>query len=122
MTASRLDGWGIDRVSGEQGVGDERPLGAQIAVGPEEVVQYRIDAAEMREAVAAGVEAAVWCETVTSGEDLEFLLLPRLAGVADRAGSPAGAGNWDAYRERPAVQSAAWHRRGWTWFASALVD
>ncbi|MFG2944479.1 hypothetical protein [Streptomyces adustus] len=56
------------------------------------------------------------------GGDLEFLLLPRLAGVADRAWSPAGAGNWDACRERLAVQSAAWHRRGWTWFASTLVD
>ncbi|MFE1292755.1 family 20 glycosylhydrolase [Streptomyces sp. NPDC058751] len=79
-------------------------------------------AATDREAAVAGVEAALWCETVTSGEDLEFLLLPRLAGIAERAWSPSGAGTWDDYRGRLAVQSAAWHRRNWTWFASTLID
>jgi hexosaminidase len=70
---------------------------------------------------AAGVEAAIWCETVTSGQDLEFLLLPRLAGVAERAWSPAGVGTWDEYRDRLAIQSTAWTRREWTWFRSSAV-
>ncbi|MFE4703488.1 family 20 glycosylhydrolase [Streptomyces sp. NPDC056738] len=80
------------------------------------------NAATDGEALAAGVEAAIWCETVTSGTDLEFLLLPRLAGIAERAWSPSGTGKWDDYRGRLAVQSTAWHRRNWTWFASTLVD
>lgn len=33
----------------------------------------------------AGVEAAIWCETVTSTRDLELLLLPRLLVVAEAA-------------------------------------
>ncbi|MFC6021607.1 family 20 glycosylhydrolase [Plantactinospora solaniradicis] len=66
---------------------------------------------------AAGVEAAVWCETVTSGDDLEFLLLPRLAGVAERAWSPQGVGHLG--RIPRAAQSTAWTRRGWTWFRSS---
>lgn len=36
----------------------------------------------------AGVEAALWCETVTSFDDAAFLLLPRLALVAERAWNP----------------------------------
>ncbi|WP_150252202.1 family 20 glycosylhydrolase [Nocardiopsis deserti] len=35
----------------------------------------------------AGVEAAVWGETLTGFDDLAFLLLPRLAGVAEKAWS-----------------------------------
>ena len=69
----------------------------------------------------AGVEAAVWCETVESMEDLEFLLLPRLPGVAERAWSPAG-GAWADYRERLGRQSVWWRRDGWTWCSSSLVD
>jgi hexosaminidase len=70
----------------------------------------------------AGVEAAVWCETVTCGQDLEFLLLPRLSGVAEHAWSPRGALSWDGYRRRLASLAPAWTRRGWTWFRSSSVD
>ena len=35
----------------------------------------------------AGVEAAIWAETITGFGDLSFLLLPRLPGVADKAWS-----------------------------------
>ena len=37
-----------------------------------------------------GVEAALWTETVTTLEELETMLLPRLAAVAEVAWSPAG--------------------------------
>jgi hexosaminidase len=69
----------------------------------------------------AGVEAAVWCETVTDRDDLEFLLLPRLAGVGERAWSAAPT-EWDEYVLRLAEASRAWDRRGWTWFRPASVD
>lgn len=36
----------------------------------------------------AGIEAALWCESVTSFDDAAFLLLPRLAWVAQRAWGP----------------------------------
>src|SRR5438876_1963934 len=38
----------------------------------------------------AGVEAAIWAETISGFDDLSFLLLPRLAGVAHRAWSAPG--------------------------------
>lgn len=69
----------------------------------------------------AGVEAAVWCETVVDREDLEFLLLPRLAGVGERAWSSAPT-VWDEYALRLATASRTWDARGWAWFRSESVD
>ena len=69
----------------------------------------------------AGVEAAVWCETVTNRDDLEFLLLPRLAGLGERAWSALPT-EWNEYTSRLAPASRAWDRRGWTWFRPASID
>jgi hexosaminidase len=124
----------LDRPYAEPGAGpDEEALLARLGLPfyPAKTVAQSYDwdptaalaaAASAVAPVAAGVEAAVWCETVTCGQDLEFLLLPRLAGVAERAWSPAGVGTWDEYRDRLATQSTVWARRGWTWFRTGAVD
>ncbi len=70
----------------------------------------------------AGIEGAVWCETVTGSDDLEFLLLPRLSGLGEIAWSPRTAIGWDDYRARLARLAAVWDARGWGWFRSSLVD
>lgn len=67
----------------------------------------------------AGVEAAIWCETVRSFDDLMFLLLPRLAGVAEHAWSAPT--TWPEHRERLAAQAPVWRRRGWAFFEAAGV-
>jgi hexosaminidase len=69
-----------------------------------------------------GVEAAVWCETVQDRDDLEFLLLPRLPGVAETGWAQRGATAWDDYALRLAPHSAVWSSRGWTWFQSSEID
>ena len=55
-------------------------------------------------AQVAGVEAAIWAETITGFDDLCFLLLPRLPGIAHKAWSarpPAGQPDgWPAHRGR----------------------
>ena len=49
--------------------------------------------------VVAGVEAAIWGETLTGFDDLAFLLLPRLPGVAEKAWThPRTA--WEGHRAR----------------------
>ncbi|RZU66143.1 hexosaminidase [Microterricola gilva] len=68
-----------------------------------------------------GVEAAVWCETVTSRDDLEFLLLPRLAGAGEKAWAARNTTEWASYSARLAGQAGAWDRRGWNWFRSSEV-
>ena len=70
--------------------------------------------------VISGVEATIWCETITDESDLQFLLLPRLAGIAERAWSPAGS-TWEGYRPRLAAQRSLWATRGYTWFDPAAI-
>ncbi|WP_410784874.1 beta-N-acetylhexosaminidase [Kribbella sp. C-35] len=68
----------------------------------------------------AGVEAAIWCETITSSDDLELLLLPRLPGAAEKAWSHSAA-DWPDYADRLARQSPIWRHRTWTWLQSVEV-
>lgn len=65
----------------------------------------------------AGVEAAIWGETLTSLQDLEFLLLPRLPGVAEKGWSAPG--GWAEHSGRLAEHGAIWTRTGRTWFNPA---
>lgn len=74
------------------------------------------------DAQIAGVEAAIWCETITTQEDLEFMLLPRLPGAAEKAWSPRPATNWPDYATRLSPQSTSWRRRDWTWFHSVEIN
>lgn len=74
-----------------------------------------------RAAQVAGVEAAVWAETISDFEDLSFLLLPRLPGVADKAWSPR-ATTWTDHRDRLARQGRLWAQDDLTYFHSATVD
>jgi hexosaminidase len=63
----------------------------------------------------AGVEAAIWCESVTGFDDLAFLLLPRLPGIAEKAWTPQ-ATEWDGYRDRLGAHAGWWERLGWGGF------
>ncbi|MBO0812740.1 MAG: family 20 glycosylhydrolase [Microlunatus sp.] len=96
-------------------------LGLRQAYPPvtlEEAFDFDPDLALQRAApgaVISGVEATIWCETITDESDLQFLLLPRLAGIAERASSPAGS-HWAEFRPRLAAQRALWATRGYSWF------
>jgi hexosaminidase len=79
-----------------------------------------------RAAQVAGVEAAIWAETITGFDDLSFLLLPRLPGVAHRAWSaPDSAGEpdgWAAHRDRLARHGRLWAQDGLAWFRAGTVN
>jgi hexosaminidase len=75
-----------------------------------------------RAAQVAGVEAAIWAETISDFGDLSFLLLPRLPGVAHQAWSDPQAATWTDHRDR-----LAWHGRMWaqddlTYFRSSKIN
>ncbi|GGS54539.1 family 20 glycosylhydrolase [Actinokineospora fastidiosa] len=59
----------------------------------------------------AGVEAAIWCETVDSFDDLAFLLLPRLAGAAEKAWTRQVT-DWPDHHSRLAAHADAWSAMG----------
>lgn len=67
------------------------------------------------QASVAGIEAALWCESVTSFDDAAQLLLPRLALVAHRAWSTDDADTGDVIAAARA-QAPAWERLGFTNF------
>jgi hexosaminidase len=76
----------------------------------------------IKESHIAGVEAVIWCETIESLSDLQFLLLPRLSGVAEKGWSPQETTGWETYRKRLAGQSSIWEKAGWNYFKSSLID
>ena len=69
----------------------------------------------------AGIEAAIWCETVASFEGLQFALQPRLAGVAERAWAQRGDFDWTGYADRLAAQAPAWSAEQWEFFRAVSV-
>lgn len=69
--------------------------------------------------VVLGVEAAMWSESLTGPEDLEFMLLPRLAGLAERGWSEGT--DWAGHAARLARHRPVWEARGWGYFASELL-
>ena len=68
-----------------------------------------------------GVEAALWAETLTTIDDVEFMLFPRLPGVAELGWSAAGR-DWEGYRPRLAAHGARWERMGVNFHRTEEVD
>jgi hexosaminidase len=75
-----------------------------------------------RAAHVAGVEAAIWAETISDFDDLCFLLLPRLAGIAHKAWSDPRAAAWSDHRDRLARHGRLWAQDGLTYFRTSTVD
>jgi hexosaminidase len=75
-----------------------------------------------RAAHVAGVEAALWAETISDFDDLCFLLLPRLAGVAHKAWSDPRVTAWTDHRDRLARHGRLWAQDGLTYFRTSTVD
>ena len=70
----------------------------------------------------AGVEAAIWCETVMSFADLQFALQPRLAGLAERGWVQRAPVDWDDYSARLAWRAPVWRAASWEFFRAGSVD
>jgi hexosaminidase len=47
-----------------------------------------------------GIEAPLWTETITSMNEIEYMVFPRLAGIAEIAWSPEEGRTWDEYKTR----------------------
>src|SRR5262245_9373889 len=69
----------------------------------------------------AGVEAAIWGETISDFDDLCFLLIPRLAGVAHKAWSDPQVATWTDHRDRLARHGRIWAQDGLTYFRTSTV-
>ena len=72
-----------------------------------------------RAAQVAGVEAAIWAETISDFDDLTFQLLPRLPGIANKAWSAPQ--TWPEHRDRLARHARLWSQDDLTYFRSSAV-
>ena len=66
----------------------------------------------VHEASVLGVEGALWTETVTTMDDIEYLVFPRLAAVAEIGWSPASTHDWTAFSARLGAQAPRWSALG----------
>jgi hexosaminidase len=86
-----------------------RPLDAAVFVGKDRLTDYG-------QANVAGIQGNLWSETLGSEGRLEYMLVPRLLGLAERAWAPEP----DWARERDAAQSQALYREAWSRFVNVL--
>ena len=69
----------------------------------------------------AGVEAALWCETIKNMDDLEYMVFPRLPAAAEVAWTPAAERKWETFKVRLGNQSKRWKAMGIDFYRSARV-
>jgi hexosaminidase len=74
-----------------------------------------------REAIL-GVEAPLWSETIATMDDIEYLLFPRLPGIAEIGWTKAANRNWDEYKVRLASHAPRWKAMGIDYYESPKVD
>ncbi|MCJ8163548.1 carbohydate-binding domain-containing protein [Pontibacter sp. E15-1] len=88
---------------------ENKPISASAFAGKE-----RLTEAGKKNIV--GLQAPLWSETVTTPERLEYMLLPKLLGLAERAWAPDP--SWAT--ETDAAKSEAAYARDWSSFVNVL--
>jgi hexosaminidase len=68
-----------------------------------------------------GVEAPLWTETITNMEELEYMVFPRLPGIAEIGWSPVSIRNWDDYKIRLGKHADRFTVMQINYYASRLV-
>jgi hexosaminidase len=69
-----------------------------------------------------GIEAALWSETVSNSDEIEYLIFPRLAGHAEVGWTSPSLRNWDDYRKRLAAHGPRFKAWGIDFYPSKKVD
>lgn len=71
---------------------------------------------------ALGIEAPIWGETIKNFDDLEYLVFPRLPGVAELAWSAPEGRSWDEYKVRLGNHGPRMTKKGIDFYKSTRVD
>lgn len=69
-----------------------------------------------------GVEAPLWTETVTNMDELEYLVFPRLPGIAEVGWSPESGRSWEEYKLRLAKHGSRMKSMDIDFYESKLVQ
>lgn len=74
------------------------------------------------ESEIVGLEAPLWTETIVTRADIEYMVFPRLLGVAEIGWSPATGRSWDEYRIRLAAHGKRLTALGVNFYRDPVVD
>jgi hexosaminidase len=85
------------------------PLDSTVFIGKDRLTDYG-------RTHILGIQGDLWSETLSSPDRLEYMMVPKLLGLAERAWAP----DPDWATERDPVKSAALYREAWSRFASVL--
>lgn len=69
-----------------------------------------------------GIEAPLWTETVVTMDDIEYLVFPRLPGIAEIAWTPASSQNWNDYKVRVSHHAKPWKALGIDYYRSPKIE
>ena len=68
-----------------------------------------------------GVETPLWSETISTMDDIEYMLFPRMPGIAEIGWSPAAGRSWDEYKVRLGNHASFMKTRGIDFYPSTRV-
>lgn len=69
-----------------------------------------------------GVEAPLWTETLTNIDEIEYMVFPRLPGIAEIGWTDVASRNWDEYKIRLGKHGERFEAMGIDYYKSPLVD
>lgn len=69
-----------------------------------------------------GVEAPLWTETITKMDEMEYMIFPRMPGIAEIGWTPQALRSWDDYRERLAQHGKRFEAAGIDYYKSPKVN
>jgi hexosaminidase len=68
-----------------------------------------------------GIEAALWTETITNMDEMEYMVFPRLLGYAEIGWSPSSGRSWAEYKNRLGKQGERFKAMGINYYESDHV-
>jgi hexosaminidase len=68
-----------------------------------------------------GIEAALWTETITNMDEIEYMVFPRLPGYAEIGWTPSSSRSWNDYRVRLGKQGQRFKALGIDFYRSRFV-
>jgi len=68
-----------------------------------------------------GIEAALWTETITNIDEMEYMVFPRLPGYAEIGWTPSSGRSWNEYKVRLGKQAGRFKSMGIDYYQSVRV-
>lgn len=68
-----------------------------------------------------GIEATLWTETITNMDEIEYMVFPRLPGIAEIGWTPPTLRNWEEYKVRLGNHADRFKALGINYYPSKLV-